>query len=50
MCIPNISSLIGGVMVRVLALSAVDHVFESRSGQTKYNTMVFPVSRLSMQY
>jgi hypothetical protein len=50
MCIPNISSLIGGVMVRVLALSAVDHVFESRSGQTKYYTMVFPVSRLSMQY
>jgi hypothetical protein len=50
MCIPNIYSLIGGVMVRVLALSAVDHVFESRSDQTKYYTMVFPVSRLSMQY
>ena len=27
---------IGGVMVGVLASSAVDRVFESRSGQTKY--------------
>ena len=28
-------NLIGGVMVRMLASSAVDHGFEARSGQTK---------------
>ena len=33
--LPTVLTHIGDVMVSVLALSAVDHGFESRSGQTK---------------
>ena len=35
LCLFLSSSRIGGVMVTVLASSAVDHGFEPRSGQTK---------------
>jgi hypothetical protein len=40
-----ISNRIGGVMVSVLASSAIDHGFESRSGQTKdYEIGISPLS------
>ena len=40
----------GGVMVSVLALSAVDCGFELRSGQTKDYKLVFVASPLSTQH
>ena len=40
---------IGGVIVSVLALSAVDHGFEPRLGQTKTINLVFVVSSLSIK-
>jgi hypothetical protein len=44
----TITNHIGGVMVSVLALSAVDR--EPQSGQTKDYKMVFAASPLSTQY
>ena len=41
---------IGGVMVRVLASSAVDRGFEPRSGKTKDSKLVCVASPLSMQH
>jgi hypothetical protein len=41
---------IGGIMVSVLALSAVDCGFELWSGQTKDYKLVFVVSPLSTQH
>ena len=41
---------IGGVMVSVLASSAVDRGFEPRSGQTKDYKLVFVASPLSTQH
>jgi hypothetical protein len=41
---------ISGVMVRVLASSAVDRGFEPRSGQTKDYKLVFVASPLSTQH
>ena len=43
-----VSSRISGVMVSMLALSVVDHGFESRSGQTI--KLVFVTSLLSPQH
>ena len=40
----------GGVMVSVLASSAVDRGFEPRSGQTKTLTFVFVASPLRTQH
>ena len=41
---------IGGVMVSVLATSAVGHGFKPLSGQTKGYEIVFVASLLSMQH
>ena len=41
---------IGGIMVAVLASSAVDHGVETRSRQTKDCKLVFVASPLSMQH
>ena len=41
---------IGGVMVSVLASSAVIRGFEPRSGQTKAIELIFVASSLSTQY
>ena len=41
---------IGGVMVSVLAMNAVDHGLEPRSGQTKDYKIVFVASPLSTQH
>jgi hypothetical protein len=41
---------IGGVMVSVIASSAVDRGLESRSGQTKTIKVVFVASLLSTQH
>jgi hypothetical protein len=46
----TITNHIGGVMVSVLALSAVDRGIEPQSGQTKDYKMVFAASPLSTQY
>jgi hypothetical protein len=40
----NLRNRIGGVMVRVLAMSAVDHGFEPRLGKTKDIKLVFVAS------
>ena len=46
----TISSHIGGVMISVLASSAVDRGFEHRLGQTKDKKKVFVASPLSTQH
>ena len=45
----EITNRIGGVMVSVLALSAVDQGFEPQLGQTKTINLVFVVSSLSIK-
>ena len=40
---------IGGTMITMLAMSAVDPVFKPQSGQIKYYKLVFVASPLSMQ-
>ena len=48
-CIFNYCDHTGGVMVSMLASSAVDHGFEPRTGQTKDYKLIFVASLLSMQ-
>ena len=51
-CIMHTSSVVlsGGVMVSVLASSAVDRRFEPRSGKPKTMKLVFVASPLSTQH
>ena len=48
--ITHFTNRIGGVIVSVLASSAVDRGFEPRSGQTKTIQLVFVASPLSTQH